>query len=84
MIHIRSKREIECIRNSCKIVIEAFNIVENLIKPHITTALLDKEIEKFINSKGAKAAFKGYNGFPASSCISVEEEVVHGIPGKRI
>ncbi|MFQ5772814.1 MAG: type I methionyl aminopeptidase [bacterium] len=84
MIHIRSKREIECIRNSCKIVIEAFNIVENLIRPGITTALVDKEIEQFIDSKGAKAAFKGYNGFPASSCISVEDEVVHGIPGKRI
>ncbi|MFQ5751360.1 MAG: type I methionyl aminopeptidase [bacterium] len=84
MIHIRSKREIECIRNSCKIVIEAFNIVENLIRPGITTALVDKEIEQFIDSKGPKAAFKAYNGFPASSCISVEDEVVHGIPGKRI
>ncbi|MFQ5675014.1 MAG: type I methionyl aminopeptidase [bacterium] len=83
MIHIRSKHEIECIRRSCEIVLEAFEIVEKLIKPGVKTGFLDEEIEKFILSKGARPAFKGYRGFPASSCISVENEVVHGIPGTR-
>jgi methionyl aminopeptidase len=83
MIHIRSKREIELIRNSCRIVVEAFKIVEQLVKPGILTSTIDKEIGKFINSKGAYPAFKGYRGFPASVCISVEDEVVHGIPGNR-
>ncbi|MFQ6112592.1 MAG: type I methionyl aminopeptidase [bacterium] len=83
MIHIRSRREIELIRNSCQIVVEAFEIVESLIRPGIETKIIDNEVEKYIYSNGAKPAFKGYKGFPASSCISVENEVVHGIPGKR-
>lgn len=64
-------------------VVEALDLAESLIKPGISTLKIDKAIERFIESKGAKAAFKGYNGFPASSCISVENEVVHGIPGNR-
>ncbi len=84
MIHIRSTPEIELIRNSCQIVIETFKVVGQLIKPGVTTIKIDKEIEKYIKSKNAKPAFKGYNGFPASACISVENEVVHGIPDNRI
>ncbi len=84
MIHIRSKREIELIRNSCRLVLAAFDFVEKLIEPGVETGFLDRQIEKFIKSKGARPAFKGYRGFPASSCISVEDEVVHGIPGKKI
>jgi methionyl aminopeptidase len=83
MIHIRSQREIELIRKSCEIVIEVFELVEQLIEPGIETRMIDREVEKFIISKGARPAFKGYNGFPASACISVEDEVVHGIPGRR-
>lgn len=83
MIHIRSRREIELIRKSCEIVIEVFEIVNQLIEPGIETRIIDREVEKFIISKGARPAFKGYNGFPASACISVEDEVVHGIPGRR-
>jgi len=81
MIHIRSKREIELIRHSCRIVVDAFKLAEGLIKPGIKTADLDGELEEFIRSKGARPAFKGYRGFPANTCISVEDEVVHGIPG---
>lgn len=55
-----------------------------MITPGVTTYEIDQEIERFIVSRGARPAFKGYNGFPASSCISVEDEVVHGIPGKRL
>lgn len=84
MIHIRSEREIELIRNSCKIVVEALEIVGNLIKPGLETAVIDREIEKFVVSRGARPAFRNYRGFPANCCVSVEDEVVHGIPGKRI
>lgn len=84
MIHIRSQREISLIHKSCQLVIEVFEIVEQLIKPGIETRIIDREVEKFIISKGARPAFKGYNGFPASACISVDNEVVHGIPGKRV
>lgn len=83
MIHIRSKREIESIRYSCQIVIETFKMIERLIRPGISTREIDAEVEKYIASRNARPAFKGYNGFPASCCISVEEEVVHGIPGDR-
>lgn len=83
MIHIRSKREIELIRKSCDIVVKAFEVVDKLIEPGIETRIIDKEVEKFIVSKDARPAFKGYNGFPASCCISIEDEVVHGIPSKR-
>ncbi|MFQ5636944.1 MAG: type I methionyl aminopeptidase [bacterium] len=84
MIHIRSEREIESIRKSCQIVVETFDIVANMIKPGVETAAIDREVEKFVRSKGAWPAFKNYRGFPANSCISVENEVVHGIPGRRV
>ncbi|MFQ5602869.1 MAG: type I methionyl aminopeptidase [bacterium] len=83
MIHIYGKKEIDLIRASCQIVVETFKLVDKLIRPGIETIEIDKEIENFIRSKAAKPAFKGYNGFPASSCISIEDEVVHGIPSKR-
>lgn len=84
MIQVRSAREISLIRKSCEIVSGALAVARDLIKPGITTKKIDQEIEKFILSKGAQPAFKGYNGFPASSCISIDEEVVHGIPGERV
>jgi methionyl aminopeptidase len=80
MIHIRSRKEVELIRNSCRIVVDALELVEGMIEPGVETRAIDSEVERFIQAKGAKPAFKGYNGFPASCCISVEDEVVHGIP----
>ncbi len=70
-------------RISSRITAETFLMVWSLIKPGITTGKLDEEIEKFIHSKKAKPAFKGLYGFPASACISVNEEVVHGIPSNK-
>ena len=58
--------------------------LEEVIKPGITTAELDKIAEEFIIKAGAKPSFKGYYGFPASICTSVNEEVVHGIPGEQV
>lgn len=83
MIHIRSKREIDFIRKSCRIVVEALDLVEGLIEPGMETQRIDMEVERFIVSRGGRPAFKGYNGFPASACISIDKEVVHGIPGTR-
>ena len=85
---IKSQKEIELIKESCKIVSEVFEYIKEYIKEGITTGEIDKLIEDFIISKNAYPAFKGYKVqkrvFPSSSCISVNEEVVHGLPGKRI
>jgi methionyl aminopeptidase len=80
MISIKNEHEIELMRISSHITAETFLLVWSLIKPGISTGKLDEEIEKFIRSKKAKPAFKGLYGFPANACISVNEEVVHGIP----
>ena len=81
MIHIRTKDEIEIIRQNAMMVTATLTEVAKMIKPGITTASLDAMAETFINDNGGKPSFKGYNGFPASLCISVNEVVVHGIPG---
>ncbi len=83
MIVIKSAREIELIRNSCRVVVEAFIVVEKLLKPGIKTIEIDSAVEDFIYSKGGRPAFKGYKGYPASACISIDDQVVHGIPGDR-
>ncbi|HCL00189.1 MAG TPA: type I methionyl aminopeptidase [Candidatus Marinimicrobia bacterium] len=83
MIYIRSQKEIEKIYESNRIVAETLQLLENEIKPGITTQYLDKIAEDYILGKGAKPAFKGYNGYPATICASVEEQVVHGIPSGR-
>lgn len=83
MINIRNAREIELLRKSAQIVVEALLLAESRIRPGLKTRELDDEIAEFIHSKGGRPAFKGYNGFPASSCISIDEQVVHGIPGDR-
>lgn len=84
MINIKSDMEIQYMRSAGKVVSEALVIIEQVIKPGITTAELDKLAEEFIVKQGAKPSFKGYCGFPASICTSVNDEVVHGIPSNRI
>lgn len=81
MINIKSSREIELMRAAGKIVAEAHELLKEVIKPGITTLELDTIAEKYIRKSGGIPAFKGYNGFPASICSSVNEQVVHGIPG---
>ena len=83
MIHLKTKEEIEIMRRAGSVVAGALDMVGRELKPGMTTAQLDALIEDFIRSAGAIPAFKGYQGFPASACISVDAEVVHGIPGKR-
>lgn len=85
MITIKNEKEIEIMRVSARIVADTFEFIRSLIKPGISTGLLDRKIAEFILSKNALPAFKGMYGFPANACISIDEEVVHGIPSpKRI
>ncbi len=83
MIIIKSHREIELIRKSCRILVDTFEYIEKMVGPGIETIEIDRAVEDFIRSRDAKPAFKGYRGFPASVCISIDDEVVHGIPSKR-
>ena len=83
MIHIRSTGEIQKIFKACQIVKETLDMIQGLIVPDITPLELDTEAEKFIRSKGAEPGFKGLYGYPATLCISVDDEVVHGIPNDR-
>lgn len=84
MITIKNSQEIEYMRQAGRVVGETLLKLEEIIRPGITTAEIDRLAEEFITKQGAKPSFKGYYGFPASICTSVNEEVVHGIPGDRV
>ncbi len=84
MIILKTPEEIEIMRRAGQVVAKTLDMVAKVIKPGMTTAKLDRLIEDFIRSLGAEPGFKGYQGFPASACISIDDEVVHGIPGKRV
>lgn len=84
MISIKSDREIELMREAGKYNIMTFKEVEKYLKPGVTTKKLDKVIHDFIVKNGCVPSTLGYEGYPASVCISVNDEVVHGIPGDRI
>jgi len=74
----------DLIRRSGEILVECFAKVEEALGPGVETRELDRIVEEFIRSRGATPAFKGYQGYPATICASVNEQVVHGIPGPRI
>ena len=83
-IIIKSEEEIDLLRKSSLLVGKTLAEVAKVIAPGVSTAKLDKLAEEYILDNGAKPGFKGYGGFPATLCISINEEVVHGIPGDRI
>lgn len=83
MIHYKTNEEIELIRESSLLVGKTLAEVARHIEPGIETKKLDKIAEEFIRDHGALPGFKGYGGFPATLCMSVNEQIVHGIPGKR-
>jgi len=83
MIYIKTKEEIEKIRDSCRIAYRTVMMLGKYIKPGIKTSELNSIAEDFILKNGARPAFKGYKGYPATICTSINEEVVHGIPGDR-
>ena len=84
MIILKTEREIEIMREAGRIVALTHQELEPHIKPGVTTGELDQIAERFIRSHGAVPSFKDYNGFSGSVCASVNEELVHGIPGKRV
>jgi len=71
-------------RQAGRVVADVLALMEEELKPGVTTAHLDSVAEAYIRKAGARPSFKGYRGFPASICVSIDEEVVHGIPGQRI
>lgn len=81
MVRLKSDKEIDQIRESCRIVVDALRLAKDMVRPGLRLSELDRAIESLIKSKGAKPAFKGYRGYPASACLSVDDVVVHGIPG---
>ena len=82
-VSIKSKREIEIMREAGKILGKVLNELSAEIKPGMTTHRVDQLGEEIIRSYGCIPSFLGYGGFPASICVSVNEEVVHGIPSKK-
>ena len=84
MITIKTDKELELMREPCKVVRDVLLLAENTVKAGMTTGELDKVLHDYIISCGAKPSFLGLYGFPKSTCISLNEEVVHGIPGNRI
>jgi len=84
MVKIRTEREINLIAQSNRIVSETLDLMSSNVRPGIKTSELDKLAEEFIVSRGARPAFKGYMGFPSTLCISIDDEVVHGIPNEKV
>lgn len=83
MIIIKSEQEIDIMRESGQVTKQILKDLEDLIKPGISTKEIDRFVESTIRRNGMVPTFKGYGGFPASACVSVNEEVVHGIPSKK-
>ena len=84
MIYRRSREEITAMRSAAQILVETFHVVEKAVKPGVKSIDLDRMVEEFITKCNARPAFKGYRGFPNSTCISIDEVVVHGIPNQRM
>lgn len=83
MISLKSPREIECMRRAGRLTAQARALAGSMVRPGVTTLEIDTAVRKFIERHGAKPSFLGYSGFPGSACISVNEQVIHGIPGHR-
>jgi len=83
MITCKSEQELERMRRAGHLVAEVLAGLRERIKPGVTTAALDHWAEQYIRRQGGEPSFKGYRGYPASVCISIDQEIVHGIPGRR-
>lgn len=83
MIVLRTAREIEMMRKACQISAEALKVAGEAVKPGVTTYEIDQIAYRYIKKQGAEPNFLNYNGFPATACISINDEVIHGIPSKK-
>ena len=84
MITIKNERELESMRQACKITAAARALAGEMVRPGVSTKEIDKAVHDYIVAQGAKPSFLNYNGFPASTCISVNSCVIHGIPGDYV
>lgn len=84
MIPLKSEQELQLIRESGRILAKVMRELKNSVRPGVSTFEIDEFAGRRIREEGAIPAFKGYNGFPANICVSINEEIVHGIPGDRI
>ena len=82
-IYLKRADELEKMKSSSRVVAECFGVAADALRPGVTTAEIERLIVDHIESSGGRSAFKGYRGYPAYTCISVNDEVVHGIPGDR-
>jgi methionyl aminopeptidase len=83
-INLKNDKQIALMRDSGQLVAEILDILEDMVRPGISTGELDTFVEAYMRERGAVPSFKGYHGFTGSICVSVNDEVVHGIPGKRV
>lgn len=83
MIHLKNSQQITLMKDAGRITGEALLLARDMVRPGITTYEIDEAIRRYIEKCGAKPTFLGYGGFPASACISVNDEVIHGIPSKK-
>ena len=83
MIVLKSAREIEIMRRAGSVLADVVERLREIVTPGISTLEIDEDVEAFIASRGAQPAFKGYRGFPATVCVSINDEVVHGIPSAQ-
>ena len=81
MIAIKNERELVSMRRACEITAAARALAGEMVRPGVSTKQIDKAVHDYIVSQGAKPSFLGYHGYPGSACISVNETVIHGIPG---
>ena len=84
MIAIKNGQEIRDMRQACKITAAARALAGEMVRPGVSTGAIDKAVHDFIVGQGAKPSFLNYRGFPASTCISVNHTVIHGIPGSTV
>ena len=84
MIAIKNEHELSAMRQACRITAAARALAGEMVRPGVKTKQIDKAVHDYIVSQGAKPSFLGYGGFPASSCISVNSTVIHGIPGDYV
>jgi methionyl aminopeptidase len=81
MHELKNKTEINYIRQACRVVAQLLEYMREIAKPNVTTGWMDERAEEFIHKRGGVPAFKNYHGYPASICTSVNQQVIHGIPG---
>ncbi|NLC78758.1 MAG: type I methionyl aminopeptidase [Ruminococcaceae bacterium] len=83
MIVLKTARELETMKEACRISAGALRVSKDVLKAGVSTAYIDEKVREYILSQGATPSFLNYNGFPKSACISINEQVIHGIPNKK-